>query len=234
MNGYIDGRTQNMGRIFNMFGPSPIRPIEQHMRKTYLCAKQLYPFFEAVLQQDWPTAFAIRDKIVAIEKEADLIKRDLRLHLPTGLFLPVGRTDLLELLSAQDRIANTAEDIAGLIVSRKMLIPEALSSLFMPFLHRCLDAAKQACKAINELDELLETGFRGSEVTIVEDMIVTLDEIEHDCDDQLAVIRHRIFELEKELTALEVIFLYKLVQWIGDLADHAQIVGGRLQILIAR
>ena len=222
-----------MGSIFNMFGPSPIRPIEQHMRKTYLCAKQLYPFFEAVLDQDWQTASAIKDKIVSIEKEADLIKRDLRLHLPTGLFLPVARTDLLELLSAQDRIANKAEDIAGLIISRKMIIPEPLSALFMPFLHRCLDAAKQACKAINELDELLESGFRGSEVKIVGDMILTLDEIEHDSDDKLAEIRHRIFEMEKDLPAIDVIFLYKLVQWIGDLADHAQTVGGRLQILIA-
>ena len=223
-----------MGSIFNMFGPSPIRPIEQHMRKTYLCAKQLYPFFEAVLLHDWQTASAIKDKIVSIEKEADIIKRDLRLHLPTGLFLPVARTDLLELLSAQDRIANKAEDIAGLIISRQMIIPDTLSSLFMPFLNRCLDAAKQACKAINELDELLESGFRGNEVNIVEDMIVTLDEIEHDSDEKLAEIRHRIFELEKDLPAIDVIFLYKLVQWIGDLADHAQTVGGRLQILIAR
>jgi predicted phosphate transport protein (TIGR00153 family) len=99
---------------------------------------------------------------------------------------------------------------------------------------RCLDAAKQACQAINELDELLESGFRGSEVNIVEDMIVTLDKIEHDSDEQLATIRHRIFELEKDLSAIDVIFLYQLVQWIGDLADHAQTVGGRLQILISR
>ena len=223
-----------MGSIFNMFGPSPIRPIEQHMHKTYLCAKQLYPFFEAVLQHDWPTAEAIKEKIVAIEKEADLIKRDLRLHLPTGLFLPVARSDILELLSAQDRIANKAEDIAGLIIGRKMVIPEALSTLLLPFLARCLDAAKQACKAINELDELLETGFRGSEVNVVEEMIVTLDEIEQDSDEKLADFRHRIFELEKDLTAVEVVFLYKLVQWIVDLADHAQTVGSRLQILIAR
>ncbi len=223
-----------MRSIFNMFGPSPIRPIEQHMRKIYLCAKQLYPFFEAVLNQDWQTASSIKNKIVSIEKEADLIKRDLRLHLPTGLFLPVSRTDLLELLSAQDRIANKAEDIAGLIVSREMVIPESLSSLFMPFLNRCLDTAKQACKAINELDDLLESGFRGSEVKIVDEMIVTLDEIEQDCDEKLAEIRHRIFELEKDLPAIEVFFLYKLVQWIGDLADHAQTVGGRLQILISR
>lgn len=223
-----------MSNIFNMFGPSPIKPIEQHMRKAYHCAKQLYPFFEATLQQNWEAAVEIQKKIILFEKEADRIKRDLRLHLPTGLFLPVSRTDLLELLSAQDRIANTAEDIAGLIVSRRMIIPAALSEQFLPFLARCLDAAKQACKAINELDELLESGFRGSEVNIVEEMIVTLDEIEHDSDQQLGEIRHRIFEMENELPAIEIIFLYKLVQWIGELADHAQIVGGRLQILIAR
>lgn len=223
-----------MSSIFNMFGPSPIRPIEQHMHKTYLCAKQLYPFFEAVLQQDWETAKTIQKKISTMEREADVIKRNLRLHLPTGLFLPVSRTDLLELLSAQDRIANKAEDIATLIISRQMMIPQTLSSFFMSFLHRCLDAAKQACKAINELDELLESGFRGNEVKIVEEMILQLDEIEHDSDDKLAEIRHQIFELEKDLPAIEAIFLYKLVQWIGDLADHAQIVGGRLQILIAR
>jgi len=204
------------------------------MRKAYQCAKQLSAFFEAVLKKNWSAAENIQKKICTLEKEADIIKRDLRLHLPTGLFLPVSRTDLLELLSAQDRIANKAQDIAGLIIGRKMNIPDAIEPQFMPFLDRCLDAPKQACKAINELDELLETGFRGSEVKIVEKMIMTLDEIEHDSDDRLADIRHRIFELEKDLSAIDVIFLYKLVQWIGDLADHAQTVGGRLQILIAR
>lgn len=223
-----------MSSIFNMFGPSPIRPIEKHMRKAYECAKELHPFFEVVLNNDWKAAYALKIKIDALEKEADLIKRDLRLHLPTGLFLPVSRTDLLELLSAQDRIANKAQDIAGLITGRKMIIPESICDLFMPFLARCLDAAKQACKATNELDELLESGFRGSELKIVEDMIVTLDKIEHETDDQLEVIRKKIFKLEKELPPLDVIFLYKLFQWIGDLADYAQIVGGRLQILIAR
>ena len=186
-----------MGSIFNMFGPSPIRPIEQHMRKVHQCAKQLNPFFEAVLIEDLETANSIKDIVITHKKEADLIKRDLRLHLPTGLFLPVARTDLLELLSAQDRIANKAEDIVRLIISRKMTIPKALTPVFMPFLNRCLDASKQACKAINELDELLETGFRGSEVKIVEEMIMTLYEIEHDCDERLADIRHRIFKIEK-------------------------------------
>lgn len=223
-----------MSNIFNMFGPSPIKPIEQHMHTSYHCAKLLHPLFEAALKQDWAAALLIKNNITKLEREADLIKRDLRLHLPAGLFLPVARTDLLELLSAQDHIANKAQDIAGLVLGRKIIIPESLHPLLMPFLNRCLDAAKLACKAINELDELLETGFRGKEVNLVEEMIVSLDEIEHDCDEQLSEIRQRIFDLEKNLSPVDVIFLYRLAQWIGDLADEAQIVGGRLQILIAR
>lgn len=229
-----------MGSLFDMFGPSPIKPIEQHIHKAYQCAKQLYPLFEATLKKDWKTALEIKDNIVAIEKEADLIKRDLRLHLPNGLFLPVSRNNLLEILSAQGRIVKKAKGMAELVTGRQMIIPETLVPTYMPFLHRCLDASKQACKAINELDELLETGFRGNEVKIVEEMILTLDEIEQDCEEKLADLRHRLFELEKESStekewsAIDIMFLYKLVQWTGELADHAQTVGSRLQILIAR
>src|SRR3990167_4001468 len=123
-----------MGNLFKVFGPSPIKPIEQHMHKTYSCVKQLEPFFTAVLSEDWAAAADIQKKIIVLEKDADLIKRDLRLHLPTGLFLPVGRTDLLELLNAQDRIANKAQDIAGLIMGRRMVIPDEIAIVFIPFL----------------------------------------------------------------------------------------------------
>ena len=223
-----------MGNIFNMFGPSPIKPIEKHIKKVHACAEQLAPFFEAVLKGDWETAKYIQEHVQHLEHEADVMKRELRLHLPTGLFLPVSRTDLLELLNAQDAIANTAEDIVGLVTSRHMPIPKTIESRFTPFLARCLDASEQACQAINELDALLESGFRGNEVTIVEGMIVKLDEIEHDTDEQQALIRNALFEIENTLPPIEVMFLYTTFQWIGDLADHAQNVGSRLQILIAR
>lgn len=223
-----------MGSLFNVFAPSPIKPLEQHMRKVDQCARQLQPFFEAVLKQEWANANRIKDKIVHMEHEADKLKRHLRLNLPSGVFLPVSRTDLLEVLRAQDAIANKAQHIAELIVGRQMTLPTILSKSILLFLHRALDASKQACTAINELDELLESSFRGSEVKIVEKMITTLDDIESDCDEKLSDIRNKIFKLEKEIPPIEVFFLYKLVQWIGDLADFAQTVGSRLQILIAR
>lgn len=223
-----------MGNLFQVFGPSPIKPLEQHMKTAHECARQLLPFFEAVLSNDWNCAAVCKDKIDQLEKKADLIKRDLRLHLPAGLFLPFARHDLLELLHSQDKIANKAQDIAGVIFSRQMQIPRALQPSFLPFLTRCLDASNQARQAINELDELLETGFRGNEVNIVESMVLNLDTIEHETDDLLANIQHQTFLLEATLPAIDIMFLYKILHWIGDLADTAQTIGARLQVLIAR
>ena len=65
-------------------------------------------------------------------------------------------------------------------------------------------------------------------------MIVTLDSIEHDTDEQQALICEQIFKLEQKLPAIEIFFLYKLIEWVADLADYAHLIGGRLQILIAR
>lgn len=35
--------------FLNMFGRSPIRPLEAHMAKVHVCVKELGPFFDAVL-----------------------------------------------------------------------------------------------------------------------------------------------------------------------------------------
>lgn len=220
--------------LLNMFGRSPIRPLEKHMGKVHECVKQLFPFFEAVLTQNWEKVELLQKDIARLEHEADDLKRDLRLHLPKNLFMPVSRSDLLELLNVQDRLANKAKDIAGVVFGRKMGFPEKLTALFMEFLKRCIEASKQANTAIQELDELLETGFSGSEIKLVEAMIAELSLVERDTDEKQIQLRHIVFALEKEMPSVDVIFLYKIIEWTGELADRAREIGDRLQILLAR
>lgn len=219
--------------FLNMFGRSPIRPLEEHMSKVHACVSVLDPFFVAVLAQNWTQAEKIQQDVVRLENEADDMKRDLRLHLPKGLFLPVSRSDLLSLLNVQDRLANKAKDIAGMVLGRKMIFPETLTAHFFDFLQRCIEAVKQADTAIHELDELLETGFSGSEIKVVESMLNQLSRIERDTDDKQIRLRQLMFELENTLPPVNVMFLYKIIEWTGELADRAREVGDRLQILLA-
>jgi hypothetical protein len=99
---------------------------------------------------------------------------------------------------------------------------------------RNIDAAEKAADAINELDDLLETGFRGREVELVEKMINQLDVIEDDTDRMQVTLRKDLLAIENDLNPIDVMFLYQIIEWIGDLADLAERVGARLEILLAR
>ena len=220
--------------ISSLFGASPVRPLQQHMESVQECISELIPFFKAALKEDWTEAKKVQKKISKLERDADKLKRSLRLHMPKSLFMPVSRADLLEVLRMQDNIANKAKDVAGLIVGRKMSFPETINEKMIVFVQRCIDASKQAQKAINELDELVETGFGGSEVQLVQDMIKTLDEIESDTDKIQIKIRAELFKVEKDLPPIDVMFMYKVLDWVGDLGDLSQRVGSRLELLLAR
>lgn len=220
--------------IFRVFGRSPISPLQKHMGIVLECARTLLGFIAAVLDRNWEQAVAQQEVIINFEHQADDLKNDLRSHLPKSLFMPFSRGDLLGMLKLQDNIANISKDIAGMIVGRKMHIPEAIAMRYVDLLKRSIDAVDKTFSAVNELDELLETGFRGAEVEIIEGMIKEIHAIEHDTDEIQIDVRQKLFAIEKQLEPVDVIFLYKVVQWTGELADNAEQVGNLLQSFLAR
>ena len=223
-----------MKTIFNIFAQSPIKGVEEHMETCYTAAKTLTKLFDALFKKDWPAVEAAREEIVTLENEADEQKTHLRLHLPKNIFLPVARVDLVQLIKAQDKVANRSKDISGIIMGRKMEFPSHIIELYSKYLDASLETVAKAKAVINELDELLETGFRGLEVKLVEKMIVDLDACETKADKLQVDVRAQLFEVEDELKPIDAIFLYKIIDWTGDLSDYAQIIGGQLLLLLAR
>ena len=220
--------------ILGLFAKSPLKPMQKHIDKVHDCCSQLLPFFRAIEAGDWNTAEQHQLAIVQLEREADQLKRGIRLRLPRGLFMPLARTDLLELLSQQDKIANRAKDIAGLMLGRKLAIPAGLGDDFNAYISRCLDATALATQAIGELDDLLETGFRGRELELVEQMVQKLDEIEDETDRLQVQLRQKLYAQEAHMNPIDAMFLYKVLDHIGDLADQADRVGTRLELMLAR
>ena len=159
------------------------------------------------------------------------MKKELRNHLPKGLFMPVAHRDVLDVLLRQDMIANQAKDIAGLIVDRKMQLPAEMNEPFLVFTNRCVDSVKKALATINEL---VETGFRGLEVVRVEKMLTQLGAIENETDTMQDDFRQTLFRLENDLSPVDVIFTYHLIDWVGNVAYNAERAGSRLSLMLAR
>jgi predicted phosphate transport protein (TIGR00153 family) len=219
--------------LANIFGSSPVRPLEKHIGIAFRCAKQLHGFFAAAIKGNWEKALAVRNEIEKLEHEADDLKKKIRLGLPKSLFMPVPRQDLLELLLVQDKIANRTKDVSGIVVGRRMQIPAEIAVQFLEFVDRNVDAAKQARKSVRELDELFTTGFRGAEVDLVEAMIEELDRIETDTDDKQAALRSALFAIEDTLNPVDAVFMYQVIELTGEIADMAERVGRRLELLLS-
>lgn len=223
-----------MANVFaNIFGASPVMPLEKHIEIAHRCAKQLRPFFAAAVRGDWDKAVEVRGQIEALEHEADNLKKEIRLNLPKSLFMPVPREDLLELLLVQDKIANRTKDVSGIVLGRRMQIPERVAEQFVDFVDRNIDATKQARKSVRELDELFRAGFRGAEVSLVEALIEELDQIETDTDAKQAELRAALFEIEDTLKPVDAVFMYQVIELIGEIADMAERVGRRLELLLS-
>ncbi len=219
--------------LANIFGSSPVFPLEKHVDIAYRCARELRGFFAAGVSGDWEKAESFRRNIEKYEHEADDLKKEIRLNLPKSLFMPVPRQDLLELLLVQDMIANRTKDVSGIVFGRKMQIPPEIAQQFLEFVDRNIDAAKQARKSVRELDELFTVGFRGAEATLVEGMIEKLDRIETETDDMQAAVRGALFEIESTLNPVDAVFMYQVIELTGEIADMAERVGRRLELLLS-
>ena len=114
-----------------------------------------------------------------------------------------------------------------------MHFPAAIGPRLIEFAYRSVDACRQAEKTVGELDELVQTGFRGAEVKLVENMIHELDRIEKDTDLIQVAVRSGLFELEDSLPPIDVMFFYEVIDAIGNLGNCAQRVGSRLQLMLA-
>lgn len=220
--------------ISDMLSRSPVAPLQEHIKTACQAAELLPELFKAAHLNDWEKVAALHKDIRSLENDADEMKLKIRSNLPKSLFMPVPRQDLLELVLVQDKVANLSKEISALVLRRKMQVPDSLYEAFLEFAKRSVDAALKAKQSVNELDELYETGFRGAEVKVVEKLIAKLDKIETETDVMQAGLQEDLFAMERDMNPVEVMFLYRLIDLVADVADMAERIGRRLELLLAK
>ncbi|MCU7799305.1 MAG: TIGR00153 family protein [gamma proteobacterium symbiont of Lucinoma myriamae] len=221
-------------QIATMFTKSPFKALQTHIGIVKECVLEVPLLFDALIKGDQAALTAQQEKIFAKEEEADILVDELCIHLPKSLFMAVDRRDLLDLLKLQDNIADTAQDIAGLLMERNMSVPEEMIEPLKALVQRCVDACLHSATIVDRIDELIETGFRGREASDVESMVEELINIEDETDQMGRDLVQLLFSKEDDMKPVSVMFWYQMIQWIGNLGDHAEDVGNQMRLLIAK
>jgi predicted phosphate transport protein (TIGR00153 family) len=226
--------------IAALFGRSPFGPTQEHMRLIQSAVAQLPALVEALGRADASDITSVQDAIRAPVTRASALARDIRLHLPRSLFMPVDRRDLLELLDRQEWIGREVRAIADLPLQHAGGLPTDLHTEVLSLTRTATETCRQATAIVDEIDELIETGFRGPEATRVETMIQTLDRLAAETDAQIPALALALFAPSKDAAQADALppatpqLAHQFVRALGALANRAARIGDHLLPLIAR
>jgi predicted phosphate transport protein (TIGR00153 family) len=212
---------------------SPLAIMERHAEACLDCVNRLEPYFEAVQADQWGRAEQLQQEIARLEALADDIKMDVRKNLPRGLWMSVSRPDLLELVRVQDKMANETKDIAGLILGRQLMFPKKLEKSLFKFVATVTDASAKAVEVVAATRELSRSAFSSRQVAAISTKCLLVEKIERRSDDLQSKLRAKLRIYEEDLSPIDAIFLYQLLSSIGEIADHAEKVSHRAQIIAA-
>ena len=218
-----------MRTIAKLFGQSPIVPLQAHMEKVSQCVEKVKQMFQALTQGEQATIEKLAEETSALEYEADQIKHDIQTHLPKRMFMAIDRSRILDILGVQDNLADKAENIGVLLTFKAMTMPDWLAEDFNTFLNKTVEAFEGAKAIINQLDELLETGFGGDEAERVLRMVEQVAHMEHEVDVIQRQMLKSLFANEQGLSTGEFFLWTKLFKQVGDLSNLSERLANRVR-----
>jgi hypothetical protein len=221
-----------MAWLSDLIGQSPFVAITEHSRKTYECVELIRKAAEALLREDHEQILQIQHEVSRLEYEADQIKDEIRKILYRRLFISVNRDAMLRFLSAQDDVADRAQDFAVVLTLRQTRMHPELRDEFMNFVNAVIECAESLLAAAEELKALAESSFTGKEAEKTLEAVKILGEKEWNTDKLQRRFARHFYSLEQELDPITVLMYDKYCRKLGQVANAAETAGKYLRAMV--
>ena len=223
-----------MKTIYEIFRRSPFKSLNEHILKIEECIEEVRPLTKSFINGEFEKVGKISKKISKLEHQADIIKNEIREHLPKSVFMPVSREDLLKLLHRQDNIADHCEDLGVLLSIRNTKVIDAIKEDIEDFIDQVLEAAKMMIKISKHLHDLMETSFSGPKAEETLTMIEDVNHLEWKSDTKKYKLVKKMFEHENEIDPVSCVLFLKIFDVISGIADSAENASDALRLMISK
>jgi uncharacterized protein len=220
--------------LIALFGKSPFGPLSQHAAQVRETVELVTPLMEAFVAGDTARTRELYEQVSKLEHKADVIKNDIREHLPKSLLMPVDRGDVLRFLKEQDRIADRAEDIGVLLTMRNTPTPPGLREPVMALVAAAVATADAWFRTAGELTTLEDASFAGPEVDRVMQQIQEVSRLEWETDKAQAAVGTLLFTHEDEIGAVSVVMWMQIFRMLSAIADHSENTADFLRVMLAK
>jgi len=213
---------------------SPFAQLLEHMGKVKECICILKDGLVKYYTGDYKGFSELVKEVSELEHNADIIKGNIRNHLPTSILMQVDKGRFLWTLREQDAILDHAENLVEMLDMRHTKIPKDLQPLFIEHCKLVVKTVEAMEVAVENIRDLVETGFVKREREQTKQYIHKVHDWEYMADRKKYETTKVIYKLEKKLEPMDVYHLLKIMDWVDDIADHAENVADWLRSMIAK
>ena len=221
-----------MLNIARLFGKSPFAPLRTHINKVASCIEKLTTLVASLSTADMPTIEKLSTELSELEHEADLTKNDIRNHLPKSIFLPIDRSQFLEILAVQDSIADRAEEVGILLTLHPLENYREFAQSFTELYALTLDVFNSSWKIMREIEELLESSFGGIEAEKVKTMVEETAYKEHKATLAKHVLLKQLFSSETKLSPPAFYLWTKVLEAVSNISGSSERLANRIRMLL--
>ncbi len=218
--------------FFNMFMTSPFEGLQEHAEKVKECSWAFQQAIECYFSPKCKTFEEFRDEVAQLESEADAIKRRIRGHIPKRTMTPVSTFLIFRYLKQQDSVLDAVEDTLDWISYRsETRIPAELEKDFALLVNAVIDPIENLVSMVAEAREYFKN-YSEKQRVVVKNIIHTLHQQEREVDKFEDIIKRKVFNME--IDAVTIIYLVRLAEIIGSIADHAQNAGDMMSAMLSK
>ena len=218
--------------FFDMFMTSPFEGLQEHAEKVKECSWVFQQAIECYFSSKCKTFGEFRDEITQLESEADAIKRRIRGHIPKRTMTPVSTFLIFRYLKQQDAVLDAVEDTLDWISYRsETKIPAELEKDFVLLVNAVIDPIENLVSMVAEAREYFKS-YSEKQRVVVKNIIHTLHKQEREVDNLEDIIKRKVFNME--IDAVNIIYLVRLAEIIGSIADHAQNAGDMMRAMLSK
>jgi uncharacterized protein len=218
--------------FLKLFGQSPFPGLAKHAALIRDAAPVFRQAFLAYLD-DSPEEFeAYHNKITVYEDQGDGIKRNIRGHLPRGIFLPMDKSQLLLYLREQDKVLDGTQDALHWLSYRKTFIPDEMVDDLLFMVEKIVDVLKSIHPLVEIADHYFHS-YSKHHRDMVKGAIRLLREYELESDmvERKMLSDALSYPFENSTSAFHLV---QLIRFMGDISNHAENAGDMMRAMIAR
>ena len=192
------------------------------------CTVKMAEALEALKASEFEKLDQLSYEVSKLEHQADQIKDDIRERLLKRFFMPIDRSEVLEILSLQDSLADTAEDVCKVLTLKQLPFPEDLREDFGQFVNFNLQAVEMCASIINQMDELIESGFGGTEAERIRGLAKDVAFAEHQADLVQIKLLKKLYAHDADFSIGEFHLWMRMTRVLSRLANIAENLSNRI------